>query len=92
MANNEFYSKIVPDFRNPDQTAVKSPGLHLQIVERDVGIGIGLSPIDAHPTERMAFVNIGEAEEIVGALQAAIRLARQKLGDDEDRPRRARDA
>lgn len=105
MANNWYYDRIVPDFTGPDNWTGKNPGFRMEVVERDAGVGIGLHLISYHERTRdefngtnleevgfrMAFMNPDEAEEVVRALQEAIKRARMKLGDRPGHPSRVRD-
>ncbi len=77
MANRSFYEKVVPDFGDPGQRTTTNPGFVLEVVERDGGVGIGLSTLDRSGF-RMCHINADEAEEVVRALQEAIRLVRDK--------------
>ena len=85
MSSTPFYASIIPDCRDPEQATTVRPGLCLEVVEQDGGIGIGLSPINAAtsvPSEmRMGIMNVAEAEAVIAALQQAVSLVKQKLED-----------
>ena len=91
MASN-FYDKHLPDYGDLDNATQNHPGFTFGIRENDAGVGIYMGPVaddfDGNSYYR-AFLNPEEAEELVAALQEAIRRARsQQRGPGH--PRRVR--
>ena len=87
MASN-FYSKIVPDYRDLDNQTGERPALLVEIVENDGGVGLLIH--DDHLGSGKAsaiFFNVEEAEDFATSLREAIERAEPKNAHHENRVR-----
>lgn len=72
MGSHFEYEKTVPNFTGGRE-------LTLTVVERDGGIGIGLTLIgEDNADQRMCFIDPAEGERVVRALNAVIARAKAK--------------
>jgi hypothetical protein len=78
---SKFYGKLLPDYGDLDNKTGTAPGYRVYILENDGGLSLQMMHADENPSTGSAysvFLNTGEADEFMFALQEAISRAKSK--------------